>query len=124
MAVIVDSDILIEVFNARNPELLAKWDNLRQSDTPILYSPVSAAEVWAGAKPNEFDETAKLFESLQCIPIEKEIGTQAGHFIRQFSKSHKLGIADALIAASAALSGADLWTRNRKHFPMKELSFF
>jgi predicted nucleic acid-binding protein len=31
---------------------------------------------------------------------------------------------DALIAASAVHNEAALWTRNRKHFPMKELEFF
>jgi predicted nucleic acid-binding protein len=29
-----------------------------------------------------------------------------------------------LIAAAAVLNRADLWTRNRKHYPMKELMFF
>jgi predicted nucleic acid-binding protein len=33
-------------------------------------------------------------------------------------------LGDALIAASAVTSGAMLWTRNRKHCPMKELAFF
>ncbi len=29
-----------------------------------------------------------------------------------------------MIAAAAVLHRADLWTRNRKHYPMKELSFY
>jgi predicted nucleic acid-binding protein len=33
-------------------------------------------------------------------------------------------IADALIAASAVARVAQLWTRNRRHYPMRELSFF
>jgi hypothetical protein len=33
-------------------------------------------------------------------------------------------LGDALIAASAAASGAMLWTRNRKHYPMTELAFY
>jgi hypothetical protein len=33
-------------------------------------------------------------------------------------------LGDALIAAGAVLNNAALWTRNRKHYPMKELAFF
>jgi predicted nucleic acid-binding protein len=33
-------------------------------------------------------------------------------------------IADALIAAGAVANGAQIWTRNRKHYPMKNVLFF
>jgi predicted nucleic acid-binding protein len=33
-------------------------------------------------------------------------------------------LGDALIAATAVQSKAALWTRDRKHYPMKELSFY
>jgi len=42
----------------------------------------------------------------------------AGEYLRRYNKSHNLKIADALIAASAVQNQADLWTRNRKHYPM------
>jgi len=124
VAVLIDSDVLIEVFRARDNHLVQRWEELERSDTAIEYSPVSAAELYAGMRPGESERLMRLFESLRCVPIDAEIGIQAGHFIRQYSKSHSLDIADALIAASASVSGAALWTRNRKHFPMKELLFF
>ena len=40
----------------------------------------------------------------------------------RYAKSHNVEIGDALIAASAAQSNAALWTRNRKHYPMPELT--
>lgn len=44
--------------------------------------------------------------------------------MRQFLRSHSVEVAYALIAASALLHHAELWTRNRKHYPMKDLTFF
>ena len=66
----------------------------------------------------------KFLPALTCAPIDEEVGRQAGTYMRQFSKSHSVEIADALIAACATLNRAELWTRNRKHYPMKDLTFF
>jgi predicted nucleic acid-binding protein len=90
----------------------------------VLYSAVSAAELWAGARPSEHSAIEFLFRALTCIPVDEEVGRLAGGFLRAYRKSHSLEIADALIAASAVASQAELWTLNRKHYPMKEVELF
>jgi len=124
MTVVVDSDILIEVFRARNADVLAKWTELSGSDAVVLYTPVSVAEIWAGARPNENAALTDLFAALKSTPIDEEAGRQAGAYLRKYRLSHGVGIADALIAACAVANKAELWTRNRKHYPMPDLSFF
>ncbi len=124
MTVLVDSDILIEVSRGRDQEILSRWSELSQSDNTVLFSPVTAAELWAGARPREHEAIANLFRALVCVPIDSETGRQAGDYLRQYHKSHGLELGDALIASSARLHRAELWTRNRKHYPMKELSFY
>ncbi len=124
MTVVVDSDILIEVFRARNAEVVAKWTELSSSDAVVLYSPVSVAEIWAGARPNEHAALTDLFAALTCTAIDEKAGRQAGDYLRKYRMSHGVGIADALIAACAVANKAELWTRNRKHYPMREVSFF
>ena len=124
MTVLVDSDILIEVSRGRNADVVSKWIDLSIADAAVLYSPVSVAELWAGARPNEYETLNNLFRALTCIPIDEEAGRQAGVYLRQYRRSHGIEIADALVAASAAANRAELWTRNRKHYPMKEVSFF
>lgn len=124
MTVLVDSDVLIEVSRGRDQEILSSWVNLSQSDSTILYSPVTEAELWAGARPREHEALTNLFRTLLCAPIDRETGRQAGDYLHQYRKSHGLELGDALIAATALLSDAELWTRNRKHYPMKELSFY
>jgi predicted nucleic acid-binding protein len=124
VTVLVDSDVLIEVSRERNHDILSRWRQLAESGSAILCSPISSAELWAGALPREHEATAKLFRALLCVPIDYETGRQAGDYLRQFHKSHGLQMSDALIAAAAVLNQAELWTRNRKHYPMKELSFY
>jgi predicted nucleic acid-binding protein len=124
MTVLVDSDILIEVTRARDPDILARWSALSHSESPILYSPVSAAELWAGAMPREHAALTNLFRVLICAPIDSETGRQAGDYLLQYRKSHAVELGDALVASTALLNKAHLWTRNRKHYPMNELSFY
>jgi predicted nucleic acid-binding protein len=58
------------------------------------------------------------------VPIEIEIGARAGDYLRAFHASHAVELGDALIAATASVHHLDLWTQNRKHFPMKDVHFF
>ncbi len=121
---LVDSDILIEVSRGRDQEILSRWTALGHSENAILYSPVTAAELWAGARPREHETLINLFRVLLCAPVDGETGRRAGDYLRQYRKSHGVELGGALIAATAVHNGATLWTRNRKHYPMKELSFY
>ena len=124
MTVLTDSDILIEVSRGRDKTMVSQWLELGQSDALILYSAVSAAELWAGARPPEHIALDALFDALLCVPIDAALGRRAGEYLRRYRKSHAVELGDALIAASAVERGARLWTRNRKHYPMPELAFY
>ena len=54
----------------------------------------------------------------------QDAGNLAGSWLRQYRQSHGVEIADVLVAASAVENNAELWTRNRKHYPMKAITFF
>ena len=123
MTVLIDSDVLIEVSRGRDASTLSKWADLSMSDALILFSPVDQAELWAGARPAEFDSLEALFGALVCAPADAAVGRRAGDYLRRYRKSH-LELGDALIAATAVAHSAMLWTRNRKRYPMEELLFF
>lgn len=124
MTVLVDSDILIEVCRGRDVSIISKWLDLSNSDAAVLYSPISVAELWTGARPSEYAALDHLFRALRCTPIDEQAGRLAGAYLRQYRRSHDVEVADAFIAAGAVASKAELWTRNHKHYPMKDLSFF
>jgi predicted nucleic acid-binding protein len=52
-AILIDSDILIEVSRPRDASILATWDDLSRSDALLLCSPVTIAEIWHGARERE-----------------------------------------------------------------------
>ena len=124
MTVLVDSDVLIEILRGRNEEILDRWEELGQGADQILYSPVTAAELWGGARPSEFERLAAFLRTLECAVADADTGRKAGEYLRQFAKSHSVETADALIAATAWANGASVWTRNRKHYPMKDIRLF
>lgn len=122
--VLIDSDILIEVTRARDRGLLDRWDKLSRQDTPLLCSPVSVAELWHGARPSEHSVLRAFFAAIECVSIDATIAQLAGDYMRQYFRSHAVELGDALIAATASIHKLQLWTRNRRHYPMKGLSFF
>jgi hypothetical protein len=124
VTILVDSDILIEVSRARDASVVSRWVELSTSDALILFSPVTAAELWAGARPAESAALEALFEALVCVPADAAVSRRAGEYLRRYRKSHGVELGDALIAGTAVVSGAMLWTRNRKHYPMTELTFY
>ncbi len=124
MSILIDSDVLIEISRARNSGILAAWQSLAQSEMVLLCSPVTVAELWHGAKPGEHGILNALFSTLLCPPVDRETGQVAGDFLRTYHKSHGVELGDALIAAGAHLHKAELWTRNRKHYPMPKIKFF
>ena len=124
MSVLLDTDVVIEIQRGRDPQIGAKWASLVISGTIILYSPVVAAETWAGARPQDYLLVQSFFDSLICLPADYETGMLAGELLRKYARSHSLEIPDALIAAAAIQHKAALWTRNRKHYPMTNLTFY
>ncbi len=123
-AILIDSDVLIEVSRARDKTILARWDELGRGDAMIVCLPVNVAELWQGVRPYERQALAALFAVMICIPIDAEIAQRAGDYLNQFAKSHNGELGDALIAATVSIHNVRLWTRNRRHYPMKGLAFY
>jgi len=122
--VLIDSDVLIEVSRARDTEILSRWDELGRGSIPLFCSPVTVAEIWHGARPHEHGALDALFVVLGCIPVDVEIAKRAGDYLRAYAKSHHVELGDALIAATASIHRLELWTRNRRHYPMRDIGFY
>ena len=124
MKILIDSDIVIEVLRGKDQSLLVKWSVLSASDDEILFSPLTAARIWPRVLPKEHPVVARFFRTLTCVSIDYQVGHLAGELFRQYNKSHGVALSEALMAASAIQNQAALWTRNRHHYPMAELTLY
>lgn len=115
MAVLLDSDILIDYLRGR-PEAIAYLESLT---VPLRVSAMTIAELYAGVREGaERPVLAKFLEAFEPIPVDAEVAQRGGLFRRDFGPSHNTGLADALIAATAEREGITLVTLNARHFPM------
>jgi len=121
--ILLDSDVIIQWLRGYQPVA----DSLLKvlgSGHNLLWTPVSIAEIFAGARKSESAPIEKLFLILETLPISATIGRKAGYYLQKYSKSHSVELGDALIAASACITRLSLWTLNRKHYPMPEIRLF
>jgi len=112
---LLDTDVWIDYLRGC-PEAVT-YVNARAE--PIILSSVVAAELYAGARDDE--DVARLDEFLSqfpTVPVTAEIARSAGLYKRDYHRSHGVGLADAIIAATAEAQGAELKTLNVKHYPM------
>ena len=121
--ILLDSDVIIAWLRGYQPVADAIM-NLLESGHTLLWTPVSIAEIFAGARKNETTRLEALFQILETLPISESIGKKAGHFLQKYSRSHGVELGDALIAASASLASLSLWTIHKRHYPMPEVQLF
>src|SRR4051812_17178674 len=111
---LIDTDVLIDYLRGQ-PAAVAYLEGL--TDT-LLMSVITQAELYSGvrdgAERSALDAFVTVFDRVDVGP---EIARVAGLFRRDYGPSHKVGLADALIAATSESRQATLVTLNQKHFP-------
>ena len=112
---LIDTDIIIDFL--RGFDKAVRY--IKSHSEEIVLSVITVAELYAGVKGNdeheELDDFIALFPILQ---ITTEVARIGGLYKREYFKSHGVGLADGLIAASAEIHDAVLKTLNIKHYPM------
>lgn len=113
--ILPDTDVLIDFLRGNHQAV----DLIHANSSRIILSAIVVAELYAGVKGkkelNVLEEFTSLFE---VIPVTAEIAKTGGLYKRDFSKSHGIGLADAVIAATCSSENAILKTLNVKHYPM------
>jgi len=112
---IVDTNILIDSLRGKKEAIRF----LESGESTFSISVISVTELYAGVKGgNELFELQEFLTTFPLHDVSEEIASLAGSYLNQYSKSHDIGIADALIAATASVFNEELATLNTKDFPM------
>ncbi|MDQ2939366.1 MAG: type II toxin-antitoxin system VapC family toxin [Actinomycetota bacterium] len=116
--ILLDTDVLIDYLRDA-PAAVRLLDPRIVAGEPVAASVISKAEVLAGMRTSEEERTVRTLGSLALLAVNDAIATRAGALARHYRSSHPgIGLADYLIAATAVLLNAELWTQNPRHFPM------
>ncbi|MCX5883581.1 MAG: type II toxin-antitoxin system VapC family toxin [Deltaproteobacteria bacterium] len=113
--ILLDTDVLVDFFRGREKAVAF----VNTYNARIILSSIVVAELYAGVKGNEEQNALQNFVSLfRVVPVNAEIGRAGGLYKRDYGKSHGVGLADAILAATAEAENAELKTLNSKHYPM------
>ena len=114
-AILLDTDVLVDFLRGYSKAVSLVNANASR----IILSSIVVAELYAGVKGDAEQAIIEKFVSLfRVITLDVKIAKAGGLYKRDYGKLHGVGLADAVLAATAELENAELKTLNIKHYPM------
>ncbi len=114
----LDTDVIIWILRGRENEIKSFEQYAYSHEGILCITPIQSAEIYSGMRSEEEIETGLLLKKLYTIDLTIETGILAGKYLRQYSKTHNVTLSDAMIADACRLTGMNIWTYNKKHYPM------
>ena len=112
---LLDTDVLVDFLRGHGKAVA--FVNARSAR--IILSSIVVAELYAGVRGDREQAALEDLVSLfRVVPVSGEIAKAGGLYKRDYGKSHGVGLADAILAATAEAENAELKTLNAKHYPM------
>ena len=120
--ILADASILIDLQKGKQSTIHLFSKN---QDT-IAISRITACEFIYGSRNNKEKKINENFlNNLDIIDINESISELTYSLLNKYSLKTNLGIADAMIAATAIFNELSLWTLDTKHLSkIKELELF
>ncbi|MFO8009483.1 MAG: PIN domain-containing protein [Dehalococcoidia bacterium] len=117
---LIDTDIAIDFLRRREyaRKLLKNW----AEEGLLAISALTHLEIYQGMKTGEERATNAFLDGLVSMDVNIPIARRAGTMLGELRlKGKTIGIADAIIAATALEFGAPLLTNNVEHYPFTNL---
>jgi predicted nucleic acid-binding protein len=114
-SILPDTDVLVDFFRGHSKAV----SFVNAHSNRIILSSIVVAELYAGVRRDNEQVALDNFVSLfRVVPVSADIAKAGGLYKRDYGRSHGVGLADAIIAATAEGENAELKTLNLKHYPM------
>jgi predicted nucleic acid-binding protein len=112
---LLDSTVLIHALRER-PEAVRFLSEMRAR--PFI-STIVIGELYAGIREGR-ERTAleRWLRGCRVVVVSEDLAVSGGLIAREYGKSHGMGLADGILAATAMTINARLVTHNLRHFPM------
>jgi len=117
---LVDTDVAIDFLRERAyaRKLLEHW----AGEGLLAISTLTHLEIYQGMKAGEEGATNSFLDGLISVAVDALIARWAGRMLGELrSKGVTVGIADAIIGATALQINAPLLTNNVEHYPFADL---
>lgn len=112
--VIFDTTVVIELYRGNQ----TVKDKIVEIGSGVFYiSDITVAEFLVGAKDKtDLMKLEKYIKNYTSLAVNENISNIFIKHYRAFALSHRPGIADMLIAATALYYNLSVYTHNRRHF--------
>ena len=121
MRAYVDRDVLI--WHLRGETRAAKlFRSLANEGSELWTGALQRAEIVFLMRAPEERATLAFLSRFKTEPVTQAIVDLAGVFYRKWNPSHSIDGNDALLAATAALTGGKINTLNLRHYPMGDVA--
>ena len=122
MKAFVDADILIWHLRGERKAIRFLRGLLDDPAVELWMGAMQRAEVLFFMRPAEEELTLLLLSQFKTAAVDQSVIDEAGRLYRKWNPSHGIDPNDAILAATVLLNGGVLYTRNRKHYPMKDVA--
>lgn len=113
---IIDTDVLINYL--RGDSQTISFLEKALTDSICYISTISIAELYVDVKEKEREILDQFIYEFEIAFLNDKMAQKGGLYRQEFGKSHGVGLADALVAATAEILDLELVTFNKKHYPM------
>lgn len=113
--ILADTDVFVDFLRGYDKAV----EYVKAHSGEIMLSAIVVCELYAGVRGDrERAELDALVAVFPVVPVTAELARAGGLYKRDCHRSHGVGLADAILAATAEAQRADLKTLNTKHYPM------
>ncbi|MBI2008039.1 type II toxin-antitoxin system VapC family toxin [Candidatus Amesbacteria bacterium] len=112
--VVIDSDVIIDFLRTSQGSFLELLDLSRMRKIKLFVSSITAIELYSGNDLKQRKLVDEVLDKLNVVVVDRKLALMVGEARGKLGKS--VGFADLIIGATCKFLGAELATRNKKHF--------